>query len=160
MITVPYWHGDNVFFNKSNKAGPYVSAPYRPKQKSLLEAIRSAIIAIPPVETQRRQIDLAPWPERIDENGIVHFRDNGRIEHERMKDAGIKPDVVAFCTGYKQEFSFLNNAANKAGRPYPTAEQAHVRNIWRRDDPTVAFMGFIRLPLVWVLVANFMPGSG
>lgn len=133
-----------VFFNKSNKAGPYVSAPYRPKQKSLVETIRSAIIAIPPVDTHGRQIDLAPWPERIDEDGIVHFRDNKRPEYERMKDAKIKPDIVVFCTGYRQVFPFLDNAGNKTARPYLTAAEANVRDIWHRDDPTVAFMGFIR----------------
>lgn len=143
-ITPGLEDSDKIFFNKSNKAGPYVSAAYRPKTKSLLETVRSAIIAIPPVGTHGRQIDLAPWPERIDADGVVQFRNTGRVEYERMKDAAIKPDVVAFCTGYKQVFPFLDNAANKSARPYHTASEANVRDIWHRDDPTVAFMGFIR----------------
>lgn len=61
-----------------------------------------------------------------------------------MKDANIKPDIIVFCTGYKQEFPFLNTTASKTGRPYPTANEADVRDIWRRDDPSVAFIGFIR----------------
>jgi dimethylaniline monooxygenase (N-oxide forming) len=124
-----------------------VSAPYRPKEHSLLEKIRSTIIAIPPVDTGGRQIDLAPWPERIDENGIVHFRDNQRIEYERMKNTTIRPDIIVFATGYKQEFPFLNNnnATTKSdAKPYPTASEADVREIWRCDDPTVGFFGFIR----------------
>lgn len=124
-----------------------MSAPYRPKEHSLLEKMRSTIIAIPPVDTDGRQIDLAPWPERIDEDGVVHFRDNKRIEYERMKDANIKPDIIVFATGYKQEFPFLNNnnASSKGdAKPYPTASEADVREIWRRDDPTVGFFGFIR----------------
>ncbi|OIW29196.1 FAD/NAD(P)-binding domain-containing protein [Coniochaeta ligniaria NRRL 30616] len=144
-ITPGLEDSDKIFFNKSNKAGPYVSAPYRPKQKSLLETLRSAIIAIPPVDTHGRQIDLAPFPERIDATGTVHFRNNGRPEYERMKDSNIKPDIVVFCTGYKQVFPFLNNSsADKSAKPYPTAAEADVRDIWARDDPTVAFVGFVR----------------
>ena len=150
-----------VFFNKSGNIGPYVSYPYRPEKKSLLETIRSALIAIPVVDTHGRKIDLAPWPERIDADGVVHFRDNGRPEYERMRRETVRPDVVVLCTGYKQVFPFFdhdsNNDDNKNAtrngtksapspppRPYPTASDADVRNIWRRDDPTVAFMGFVR----------------
>jgi dimethylaniline monooxygenase (N-oxide forming) len=66
-----------------------------------------------------------------------------------MKDADIKPDIVVFCTGYKQVFPFLHNASSSpeskgAKKPYPTAAEANVRDIWRRDDPTVAFIGFVR----------------
>lgn len=61
-----------------------------------------------------------------------------------MKDANVKPDIVVFCTGYKQVFPFLDNAANKSAKPYHTAAEANVRDIWHRDDPTVAFLGFIR----------------
>ncbi|KAB5539326.1 hypothetical protein GE09DRAFT_315077 [Coniochaeta sp. 2T2.1] len=128
-----------VFFNKSNKAGPYVSAPYRPKTKSLLETFRSAIIAIPPVDTHGRQIDLAPWPTHVDSSGVIHFRDNGREEYARMKDSRIKPDILVFATGYKQVFPFLD-----ASSSYPTASDANVRSVWHRSDPTVSFIGFLR----------------
>jgi len=67
-----------------------------------------------------------------------------------MKDAAIKPDILVFCTGYKQVFPFLNNNSNAsypkggAAKPYPTAADADVREIWHRSDPTVAFIGFVR----------------
>jgi dimethylaniline monooxygenase (N-oxide forming) len=72
-----------------------------------------------------------------------------------MKDARVKPDIVVFCTGYKQVFPFLHPSAGSVpdksatpsgsgSKPYPTAADADVREIWRRDDPTVAFIGFVR----------------
>ncbi len=133
-------HRTVVFFNKSNKACAYISAPYRDAgRSSLIQRIRAAIIQMPIPDTHGRHIDLAPWPERIDEDGIIRFRNNGRPEYERMRHEEIKPDVVVFCTGYRQEFSLF---APESG--YPTARDADVRNIWRRDDPSIGFMGFVR----------------
>lgn len=52
---------------------------------------------------------------------------------------------MVFCTGYRQEFPFLNTVINSSSsKPYPTASDADVRDIWKRDDPTVAFIGFLR----------------
>ncbi|RYO80389.1 hypothetical protein DL766_007150 [Monosporascus sp. MC13-8B] len=102
------WSGSEIFFNKA------VDTPVR--------------------YTDGRHIDVAPWPDYIDEDGIVHFRDNGRPEHLAMKDQKIKPDVLIFCTGYKQTLPFLNGSPS----------DADVRGIWRRDDPTVGFIGFMR----------------
>jgi dimethylaniline monooxygenase (N-oxide forming) len=68
----------NVFFKKSNKAIPYISATYR--THSLLNDIRSSILQVLIVDTGDRQIDLAPWLEFVDEKGIVHFRENGGPE--------------------------------------------------------------------------------
>ncbi|KAI1204630.1 FAD/NAD(P)-binding domain-containing protein [Annulohypoxylon truncatum] len=90
--------------------------------------------------TQGKQIDLASWPERIDENGLVEFRDNGRPEYARIRNEVIKPDVVIFCTGYTHEFPFLGE-----DRCNPQYYQGKlVRDIWPRDDPSIAFIGFVR----------------
>jgi dimethylaniline monooxygenase (N-oxide forming) len=56
----------------------------------------------------------------------------------------IKPDVIIFATGYIPSFPFLQHSDNEGQRPYPTAHDADVRQIWKRDDPTIGFIGFIR----------------
>lgn len=90
--------------------------------------------------TQGRQVDLAPWPERIDDNGVVVFKDNGRPEYVFMKDKAIKPDVIVFCTGYTHEFPFLEEE-RRDPRYY---DGKMVREIWPRDDPSIGFIGFVR----------------
>ena len=114
---------------------PYISAPYR--THSLVNNIRSSILQVPIAETGGRQIDLAPWPESIDKNGIVKFRDNGRPEAKKMRSKACKPDVLIFATGYKQEFCFLDKS-------YATPDEANIRNIWKSGDETVGFIGFVR----------------
>jgi dimethylaniline monooxygenase (N-oxide forming) len=132
-----------VFFNKAAaKAMPYISAPYRPTNPGLLQRIRSSIIQcdLESVPAGRR-IEMAPWPSHIDSEGRIHFRENDRPESDRMKDEVIVPDVLIFATGYKQTFPFLDLESD---RPYPHAGDANVREIWRADDPTVGFLGFVR----------------
>lgn len=124
-----------VFFNTSNKAMPYISAPYR--QQSLINDIRSSILQVPIADTDGRQIDLAPWPKFVDEKGIVHFKDNGRPEAERMRRKVVKPDMLVFATGYKQEFPFLDSS-------YPAPAEADLRSIWKSGDESVGFIGFVR----------------
>lgn len=85
---------------------PYISAPYR--LSSLLERIRSNILQVPLTDTKGRQIDLAPWPECIDKNGVVHFQDTGRPEAQRMRTVRCKPDIVILATSYTQTFPFLD----------------------------------------------------
>ena len=125
-----------MFFNKSNNASAYISAPYR-DLSTPIQRLRSAIIQAPLKDTAGRSIDLAPWPERIDEStGAVIFRTNNRIESARMR-AGppVIPDVLVFCTGYRQEFSFFDRRADPA---YPVAGDANVRDVWLRTIPPLA----------------------
>ncbi|KAI1144790.1 FAD/NAD(P)-binding domain-containing protein [Nemania diffusa] len=128
-----------IFFNKTGgKVAPYIGARWRPKQQGLFQRLSSLIVSIPPpIETKGREIDVAPWPEYIDKDGAVHFMNNGRPEYHYMKNQVVKPDMVVFCTGYEPTFPFLKDAKLRA-------PHADVRGIWRRDDPTVGFIGFLR----------------
>ncbi|KAG5974939.1 hypothetical protein E4U55_007969 [Claviceps digitariae] len=167
-------HPSKIFFNKSMKVCPYISQPYRPQvpgPRLWLYALRSALVQTPIPDTQGRRVDLAPWPQSIDANGVVEFVDNGREEYHRLRGQVIQPDMVVLCTGYQQSFSFFNNdnkndhddndgdtdtgndnginsnSKNKRKNlplPYPTPETANVRHIWKRDDPSIAFIGFVR----------------
>jgi hypothetical protein len=114
---------------------PYISTPYR--EQSLLNGVRSAILQVPIADTSGRHIDLAPWPEFIDEKGIVHFNDNDRPEAERMRKKVIKPAVLVFATSYKQEFLFLDSN-------YITPGEADIRNVWKSGDESVGLMSFVR----------------
>ncbi|RYP51121.1 hypothetical protein DL768_003468 [Monosporascus sp. mg162] len=130
------WSGSEIFFNKAgHKVSHYMSAQWRPRPpRTLLGGLRSFLVDTPMRDTDGRHIDVAPWPDYIDEDGIVHFRNNSRPEYLAMKDQKIKPDVLIFCTGYKQTLPFLNGSPS----------DADVRGIWRRDDPTIGFIGFMR----------------
>ncbi|KAI0160025.1 FAD/NAD(P)-binding domain-containing protein [Hypoxylon sp. FL1284] len=137
------WSTSEIFFNKSGyKLSPYLNATWKPREpRGLLQQIRSWIIRTPQIQVgEGQQVDLAPWPERIDENGVVIFKDNGRPEYARMRDDVIKPDVVVFCTGYSHEFPFFEGPKSSP-RSY---DGKLVRDIWPRDDPSIGFIGFVR----------------
>ncbi|KAH8812272.1 hypothetical protein F5884DRAFT_820216 [Xylogone sp. PMI_703] len=129
------YHTANLFFAKSDRAIPYISAPYR--SNSLLHRIRRCIAQVPIPPTNGRVIDLAPWPDYIDKDGIIHFIDNGRPEAERMRNVKRKVDVLVMATGYSQEFPFLDET-------YPRPDDADIRNVWQSGDETVGFIGFVR----------------
>lgn len=129
------YHISRIYLCKSGRAVPYISAPYR--QRSMLDRIRAAFINVPIKDTGSRTIDLAPWPEYIDSDGIVKFTDNGRPEAERMKGTICKPDIVVFATGYSQHFPFLDST-------YPTPLEADRRGVWKTGDESVGFIGFVR----------------
>ncbi|KAK2591185.1 hypothetical protein QQS21_011119 [Conoideocrella luteorostrata] len=140
-------HPSKIFFNKSMKVCPYISQPYRPQlpgPRLYLYALRSALVQTPIPDTHGRRVDLAPWPKRIDKKGTVEFVNNARPEYERLQGQGIRPDMIVLCTGYKQSFPFLNKSGDKSALPYPTPNCADVRSIWKRDDPSVGFIGFVR----------------
>lgn len=125
-----------VIFTKSSKAMPYISKPYR--KDTIFQRLRSSIIQVPIPETHDRHIDIAPWPSHIDSKGVLHFMDNGRPEYRRMKEAeAVRPDVLVFGTGYTQRFDFLDST-------YPSTADLDVRDVWRRDEPSVGFIGFVR----------------
>jgi len=92
---------------------------------------------VPIINTGSRTIDLAPWPEYIDSDGIVKFIENSRPEADRMKSKICKPDIVVFATGYSQNFPFLDDS-------YGTPLQADRRGVWKTGDESVGFIGFVR----------------
>lgn len=114
---------------------PYISELYR--TNTLGNKIRSSIIQIPLVKIDGRKIDLAPWPAYIDQKGAVCFTENGRPEAEVMKKLVCKPDILILATGYNQNFAFLD-------KTYPTPEDATIRRVWKPNDETVGFIGFVR----------------
>ncbi|KAM0270458.1 hypothetical protein ACHAQH_009399 [Verticillium albo-atrum] len=138
-------HASRLFFNKAwTKVSKHISPPYRPTEATTFgERVRRFMVHTP-VEVSDRLIDVAPYPTHIDENGVAHFRDNGGEDYQRIKDEVIKPDVIVFATGYLQSFPFLEAKANTGRKAYPRADEADVREIWKRDDPTVGFIGFVR----------------
>ncbi|KAF9070437.1 dimethylaniline monooxygenase [Rhodocollybia butyracea] len=140
-------HPSKIFFNKSMKVCPYISEPYRPKLpgwRLWIYALRSALVQTPIPDTCGKRIDLAPWPEEFDSEGVVRFKDNGREEYHRLKDEKIRPDIVVLCTGYKQTFPFLHANDGQTGQEYPTPDRTNVRGIWKDDEPDIGFVGFIR----------------
>ncbi|ROT41045.1 dimethylaniline monooxygenase [Sodiomyces alkalinus F11] len=139
------FHASRLFFNKAwPNVNKHVTPPWRPRgPKPLPDRIREYILHTP-VEDSDKIIDLAPFPSHIDPSGVAHFQDNGREEYHSIKNQLIKPDVLIFATGYLQSFPFLPPPANQGRKPYPLAHDTDVRAIWKRDDPTVAFIGFVR----------------
>uniref|UniRef100_A0A0D2YCT7 Uncharacterized protein n=1 Tax=Fusarium oxysporum (strain Fo5176) TaxID=660025 RepID=A0A0D2YCT7_FUSOF len=105
-----------------------------------LYALRSAFVQTPIPDTHGRQVDLAPLPKRINESGVVEFVDNGRPEYDRLKFRTIQPDVIVLCTGYQQTFPFLDNTHKTSTHHL----SSYVRGIWRRDEPAMGFIGFVR----------------
>lgn len=139
------FHVSRVFFNKAwQRIQHHVSYPYRPTTWGLADRIRRFFFCsrLPP--PPKKIIDVAPFPSHIDEDGVAHFPRNGRPEADRIQETEVKPDVVIYATGYVTSFPFLNTADNDGRRPYPIAFDANVRHIWKSDDPTVGFIGFVR----------------
>ena len=130
MLTLP------VIFVKSTKAQPYFNRQYINKTK--LQQWREGIIDLPRVDTKGRTIDFAPFPEYIDEQGIIHFQKNDTVESKFAEKSSIRPDVVIYATGYSHRtFPFLSEG-------YPHSNDANVRAIWKEGDESVGFIGFVR----------------
>lgn len=150
-ISKERFHLSSIFFCKSGKAMPYISAPYR--KPSIVSRIRAFFINVPIPPTHGRAIDLAPWPSSISKDGIVKFAPSERPEGLRMRDKVVKPDILIFCTGYTQSFPFLPVS-------YPIPLQADRRGIYSSSDPSISFIGFIRpaigaIPALSELQAQF-----
>lgn len=137
-------HLDLVFFNKAwQRIQHYVSYPYRPTKWGLANRIRRFFYNMD-VPTPPRTIDMAQTPTHISADGEAHFPLTWRPESKRIQEMTVKPDVLIFATGFLPSFPFLNTADNEGQRPYPVAFDANVRQIWKSDDPTIGFIGFIR----------------
>ncbi len=143
-----------VFVVKTDKAIPYISAPYR---KGIINAIRSFFMNIPILDTKGRVIELVPWPTCVrrvkmrddgevakeKEVDVMEFRDDGSPESERLKErtketGPVVPDVVIVASGYRREFPFLSDGG------YPTLRECGARGVYERIEDGFAYVGFIR----------------
>ncbi|KAJ6488542.1 hypothetical protein C8R47DRAFT_1274772 [Mycena vitilis] len=128
-----------VFLNKSPKAMPYINRPYQSRPAFL--QFMSHYIDIPedmPPNTNFT-VDLAPFPTHFLPNGRAVFPSLKRKDAIRMQNRDVRPDLVIYATGYRQDFSFLDKTAG-----YGTPGEADVRNVVKSGDETVAFIGFLR----------------
>ncbi|KAJ4487533.1 hypothetical protein J3R30DRAFT_3279781 [Lentinula aciculospora] len=128
-----------VFLNKSQKAMPYINRPYRNRLKFFDYIARY----IDPPEDSPPQtdfaVDLAPFPTHFLPNGRAVFAPSKRKDYIRMKDRDVRPELVIYATGYKQEFGFLDKTSG-----YPTPDEANIRNVVKEGDESVGFIGFVR----------------
>lgn len=124
-----------TFLNKSSKAMPYINRGWKSRSR-FLERITSYLDP-PTVKPEEVSVDLAPFPARVREDGTVEFVRNGRKEDLRMRNRTVKPDVVVYATGYTQQFDFLS-------KEYPVPATVPCRDVFDPEDPTVAFIGFVR----------------
>ena len=124
-----------TFLNKSSKAMPYINRGWK-NRSSWLERI-TRYLDPPTVKPEEVSVDLAPFPARVREDGTVEFVRNGRKEDLRMRNRTVKPDVVVYATGYTQQFDFLS-------KEYPVPATVRCRDVFDPEDPTVAFIGFVR----------------
>ncbi|EPQ50184.1 dimethylaniline monooxygenase, partial [Gloeophyllum trabeum ATCC 11539] len=89
-------------------------------------------------------VELAPFSSHFTEGGrAISPLDLDKRSRPKRKDAVriqgkvVKPNLVAYATGYEQKFGFL-------GEGYKTPGEADVRNICWSGDTSVAFIGFVR----------------
>lgn len=123
--------------SQSHKAMPYINRPWR-KRPYFLDYLSRYID--PPEDSPPQTnfgVDLAPFPSHILPSGRVVFPLTKRKDAMRIQGIEVKPDVVIFATGYRQEFPFLEEG-------YPTPDLADMRNVVKSGEETVAFIGFVR----------------
>lgn len=129
-----------VFLNKSHKAMPYLNRPYRDRNAFL---DRIARYIDPPEDSPPQTdfiVDLAPFPSHFLPNGQAIFPLlPKRKDSLRMMGRDIRPEMVIYATGYKQEFAFFDKDSG-----YAKPDEANIRNIAREGDESVGFIGFVR----------------
>ncbi|OAL33326.1 hypothetical protein AYO20_07337 [Fonsecaea nubica] len=156
------YHMSEIIFVKSTKVQPYFNRRYI--KNSRIKRFMEKIIDLPQIDTKGRTVDFAPFPEYIDDEGVIHFEKNDTQESKYIETLKIKPDVIIFATGYRHlTFPFLSP-------DYPHSNDANVRAIWKDGDETVGFIGFVRPQIgaipplaefqaqLWVLrILNLLP---
>lgn len=90
--------------------------------------------------------------------GRVHF-DSSRdpyAESRRMKSGKheVRPDLVVYATGYKQEWSWLEDGKYPKG-----PEQVDVRDVTSSNDTSVAFIGFVRPGVGAYFLSNLLSSA-
>ncbi|KAL6855451.1 hypothetical protein ACO1O0_006598 [Amphichorda felina] len=123
-------HADAIFFCKSDRALPYISAGHR--SKSWWNRMRASMFNVYIKETNGRKIDVMSWPQEVDDEGCMTLKDETGSPPRR-----IKPDVVVLATGYETKFPFL-------GDGYPALADTDVRCVYQSGSVDVSFIGFVR----------------
>ncbi|PFH56939.1 hypothetical protein XA68_15739 [Ophiocordyceps unilateralis] len=124
---------DSIFLCKSDRALPYISEGHR--SQSWWNRKRSSIINVPLGDTQGRRIDVMKWPSKVDADGFMHVAEDDSSGSGATRR--IRADVVVLATGYSTDFGFLDD-------DYPRPGQADVRGVYKSDDVSLAFIGFVR----------------
>ncbi|OCT52237.1 Dimethylaniline monooxygenase [Cladophialophora carrionii] len=158
------YHMSEVLFVKSTRIQPYFNRRYHTYGN--FGQWKNSKIDLPRIDQTERSVEFAPWPEYIDDEGVIHFQKNDSLESKYIETVKIKPDVMIFATGYSHlSFPFLSPG-------YPDSRDANVRSLWKEGDETVGFIGFIRPQLgaipplaefqaqLWILrILNLLPES-
>jgi dimethylaniline monooxygenase (N-oxide forming) len=125
-----------VFLNKSAKAMQFINRPHY--KLSWLHRLLAHYHDPPLPNVEDPTIYLVPFPTSIDSTGRAIFSPPPphRAKESAWKEV-CRPDLVVLCTGYTQEWSWL-------GSGYPRGpDECNVRGVCG-DDPSVAFIGFLR----------------
>jgi len=118
---------------------PYINRPYK-SRPAILEYMSRYIDPLEDMPPHTDfTVDLAPFPSHFLPNGRAVFPLSKRKDAIRMQKRDVRPDLVIYATGYRQEFSFLDKDGG-----YPTPGDADVRNVVRTGDESIAFIGFVR----------------
>jgi len=126
-----------VFLNKSSKAMPYLNRPYK-QRDPVLEFMGNKYLDPREDADSDRWVDTCSFPSHVESDGTVIFEPRpDRKDWRRLRGQKVQPDCIVYCTGYKQDFKWLSPS-------YPTADQTNIRNIVKHDQPTIAFIGFVR----------------
>lgn len=124
-----------VMLVKSDRALPYMSAGKR--SQSWANRLRQSILNIPIKDNYGKTIDVTTWPKGVDENGIMWFEENPSQSSSHLTKRAVQPNIVVYATGYATHFPFLDN-------DYPARSQANIRGIYKDDDVSVGYIGFVR----------------
>lgn len=118
---------------------PYINRPYRTRSPFLDYLSRY----IDPAEDMPPQtnftVDLAPFPSHFTPSGRAVFPTSKRKDALRMAHRDVRPELLIYATGYRQEFDFFDKNGG-----YAALAEANLRNIVREGDESVAFIGFVR----------------
>ncbi|WVO14601.1 hypothetical protein L204_102236 [Cryptococcus depauperatus] len=124
-----------AFLNKSAKAMQFINRPFY-NLSWTHRLVAHYIDSPPPVHDPK--IDIVPFPTHFDEGRAVFPAPPEHRKKELAWKEECRPDLVVFCTGYKQEWEWL-------GKGYPKGpNDCEIRQVCTEKDLSIAFIGFVR----------------